>query len=181
MNHPTPLFDLVSVFDALNQASVLPTRLTQSLSEAEANRLGVPIDCFTTDDHATVVASLPGAKPEDIQVSVDNDVLTIRGSVKSEHKQQREGDEKVTWFASEITRGTYERRIRLPFAIQADQVEAEFENGLLRVTLPKVAAARPHKVDVKVASGKVAAAVTESSSSERAQASSSNHKEPVLA
>ena len=85
-----------------------------------------------TDKEIRITAELPGVTEQDIDVSLDDDVLTIRGEKKFERK-----DDKENFHFVERSYGTFQRSLRLPFSIDPEQVQASFENGVLTVTLPK--------------------------------------------
>ncbi|PVE21657.1 type III effector protein [Microvirga sp. KLBC 81] len=85
-----------------------------------------------TDKEIRITAELPGVTEQDIDVSLDGDVLTIRGEKKFERK-----DDKENFHFVERSYGTFQRSLRLPYAINPEQVQASFENGVLTVTLPK--------------------------------------------
>jgi HSP20 family protein len=87
-----------------------------------------------TESEIRVEAELPGVREEDIDVSLNDEVLTIRGEKKFERK-----DAKENFHFVERSYGTFQRSVRLPFPINPDQVRANFENGVLMVTLPKSA------------------------------------------
>lgn len=154
MMRPTPFTDVFSLVDAVTEAAIPRVRVVRSGSAqsdtARAATWGMPVDCYTTDDHAVVLAAMPGVHPDDINVSVHKDVLSITGSVSSDRKQHDKDGAPVTWYLSEIQRGQYERRIKLPFAVEEDGVEAQFSNGLLRIELPKVEAAKPRRIHVRL-------------------------------
>ena len=90
------------------------------------------MDVSETDRELRVQAELPGVSESDIEVSLNEDVLTIRAEKKQERKEEREGV-----HFSERAFGTFQRSLRLPFQVNPDQVQARFENGVLSVTLPK--------------------------------------------
>jgi len=85
-----------------------------------------------TEKEIRITAELPGVTEQDIDVSLDDDMLTIRGEKRFERT-----DEKETFHFVECSYGTFQRSLRLPFAVNPDQVQASFENGVLTVTLPK--------------------------------------------
>ena len=87
-----------------------------------------------TEHEIRVAAELPGVREEDIDVSLNDEVLTIRGEKKFERQ-----DEKENFHFVERSFGTFQRSIRLPFPVNPDQVQARFDNGVLTVTLPKTA------------------------------------------
>jgi HSP20 family protein len=155
MIRQSPLYDVLSILDsfnsAFNQSTRLPLQSTRSTSSSNGElTMGMLVDCYATNDHAVVLAAMPGIHPDDANVSVDKDTLTITGSVSGERKQQDEKGDPVAWYLSEIPRGSFERRITLPFPIDEERVEAQFSNGMLRIVLPKLEASKPRKVSLQV-------------------------------
>jgi HSP20 family protein len=106
--------------------------------------LGMAVDMYQDDKDVVVKASLPGVKPEEVDISITGDVLTIKG----EHKEEEEVKEK-DYFRKELRYGTFSRSLQLPVAVNSDKAEAVFENGLLTLTLPKAEEARPKQIKVK--------------------------------
>ena len=90
------------------------------------------MDVSETDKEVRIQAELPGVSENDIEVSLHEDVLTIRAEKKQERKEEREGV-----HFSERAFGTFQRSLRLPFQLNPDQVQARFVNGVLSVTMPK--------------------------------------------
>ncbi len=148
----TPFYDILSAFDALDQATSLPRRSRRKAGNTHTAQSSMPVDLYVTNDHAMVLASMPGMHPENVEVSVEKDTLTIAGSLSADRKQEDEHGEPVTWYMAEIPRGEYERRIRLPFEIDESTVEAGFSNGLLRIKLPKLEVSKPRRIPVTVTS-----------------------------
>ncbi len=115
-------------------------------------------DCFTpfsnypelnlssTDDEAMVTADLPGFEPAAVDLSVEGSTLRLRGT---REKEASENDD--TYYRCERWSGSFDRTIRLPFEVEANKVEAKFNNGELKVTLPRAEADRPQKIEVKAA------------------------------
>ncbi len=103
-----------------------------------------PVDVYETADALVVKAALPGLRPEDVDISVQGDQLTIRG----EYRQEAE-EEKGNYHRRELRYGAFARRIPLPVQVDADKAEATFEHGLLTVTLPKTPEVRPKSIRVK--------------------------------
>ena len=102
-----------------------------------------------TDKEIRVTAELPGVTEKDIDVSLDGDLLTIRGEKKFE---QRKGGEKENYHFVERSYGTFQRSLRLPFPVDPGQVAASFENGVLTIVLPKTAQQeRNRKIQVQSA------------------------------
>ncbi len=101
-------------------------------------------DVVDTNDAIRIVAELPGVDPSDVNLSVENNVLTLRAE-----KRREEGGEQPRNGRYERTYGMFERRFTLPSTVEADRVEASFENGLLTVHLPKSERARMREIPVK--------------------------------
>jgi len=102
------------------------------------------IDMYQTDSEVVVKAALPGVKADDVQISVTGDVLTIKGEIKQEEEQKGR-----SYHIREHRWGAFERSIVLPTAVVADKAKAEFENGILTITLPKAEEVRPKTITVK--------------------------------
>lgn len=90
------------------------------------------IDVKETETGLTVTAELPGMSEQDVELTVDNDVLTIKGEKKSESSRDEKG-----WHVQERTFGAFVRTLQLPFAPKPDEVTASFSKGVLTITLPK--------------------------------------------
>ncbi len=99
---------------------------------AEGAFLMPRIDARETENAICIAAELPGVAEKDIEVALDEDVLTIRAEKKLERREEREN----THF-TERAFGTFQRSVQLPGRVDADQVKASFENGVLTITLPK--------------------------------------------
>jgi HSP20 family protein len=102
-----------------------------------------------TENEIRVTAELPGVTEQDVEVTLDDDVLTIRGK-----KQFEKADEKENFHFIERSYGTFQRSLRLPFQVDPVQVKASFENGVLTVTLPKTPQQeRSRRIQVQAARG----------------------------
>jgi HSP20 family protein len=120
------------LFDDVFRGAGLPTA-TGSQGQGDVGTfVNAHMDVSETDTEIRITAELPGVTEQDIDVSLDDDVLTIRGEKKFERK-----DEKETYHFVERSYGTFQRALRLPFPVDPEQVQASFENGVLTVTLPK--------------------------------------------
>ena len=106
---------------------------------------GVPaVDMYQTEDSVVVKATLPGIKPEDLQISITGDVLTIRGESKQEEEVNN-----ATYHLHERRYGSFSRSIPLPSQVVSDKANAEFEHGVLTLTLPKAEEVKPKTITVK--------------------------------
>jgi len=92
------------------------------------------MDVAETDKEVRVCVELPGVEEKDIDVTLDNDLLTIRGEKKFE---QEKGDDKTNYHFVERGYGRFQRSLRLPYQVNPDEVKASFHNGVLTVTVPK--------------------------------------------
>jgi len=106
------------------------------------------VDVVESDQAYLVKAELPGLSPENIDVQVENDVLTVRGERKTENDEQRGGYRRV-----ERRYGSFARSFVLPKGTNPESIEAQIEHGVLTLTIPKVAAVTARKVEVKSAGG----------------------------
>lgn len=102
-------------------------------------------DIYETEGEIIVKAELPGLKKEDIKVSVENNVLTIRGERKFEEEAKREN-----YYRIERSYGEFLRSFTLPTGIDAKKINAEFKDGMLKIALPRMEEAKPKAVDIKV-------------------------------
>jgi len=102
------------------------------------------IDMYQTDDEVVVRASLPGYKADDVQINITGEVLTLKGEVKQEDEKKERA-----WHIREQRWGSFERSVALPTDVMADKAKAEFENGILTVTLPKADEVKPKIINIK--------------------------------
>ena len=102
------------------------------------------IDIVETPEGYQVRAELAGVNSEDVDVSLNGDVLTIRGEKNVEEKREEEN-----WTLRERTWGKFERSFTLPSPVTAENIVAETKNGVLTVDIPKAREAKPHKIKVK--------------------------------
>jgi HSP20 family protein len=105
---------------------------------------GPAVDMYQTKDDIIVRAAVPGIKPDDINISVTGDILTIQGELKEEEKV-----EKSNYLRQERRYGQFCREFSLPTQVNADKAKAEFEHGVLTLRLPKAEAVKPKSITVK--------------------------------
>lgn len=103
------------------------------------------LDVFETEKDLVVKTPLAGVDSKDVDVSVKNGVLTIKGATKKEH----EVDEK-NYYRKEVRSGSFHRELTLPVEVDENKVSAEFDNGMLKVICPKAKQAETKKIEVKV-------------------------------
>jgi len=136
---------LSDVMDRLmRNAFVSPARWL----DMNGDNLDAPaLDVSETADGYTVKAALPGWKPENVDVSFENGVLTLKGEWNQESEQK---DEKTKWHSKEIRYGSFQRSITLPTDVEADKAKAEFENGVLTLDIPKAEVVKPKQIKIGV-------------------------------
>jgi HSP20 family protein len=98
-----------------------------------------------TENELILTAELPGMKPEDVDVQLENNILTIRGQRREERREEDEGRRYHLW---ERSFGSFERSFTLPRTVKGDDISAEFEDGLLHVRMPKAPEARSRRIEV---------------------------------
>jgi HSP20 family protein len=111
-----------------------------------AGSMGLALDIEERSNEFVVTAPIPGMKPEDVEISVLGDTLRIHGERKEE---RREEGENQRWLVREQRYGAFERMITLPSSVKADQANAEFQDGILTVTLPKAEGAKEKRIPVQ--------------------------------
>lgn len=145
-----PFTDLRSTMDRLFEDGFSrPWRLLGT--DGGQTDMAFPVEVSETDTAIDVKAALPGVKPEEVDISVQNDVLTIKGAHREETKE-----EKKDYYRREIRYGSFHRALALPTGVDADKAEAKYENGILTLHLPKAEAARAKQIKVAGGNGVVA-------------------------
>jgi HSP20 family protein len=137
-----PFTDLVSLRDAMDrlfEESVIRPR--NWLAPAFE---GLAVDVYETEEDVVVKATVPGVKPEDIDISVTGDTLTIKGEFKEEEKVEKEN-----YIRRERRQGSFSRSLTLPTSVDVEKANAEFEHGVLKLTLPKAEEVKPKTIEVK--------------------------------
>jgi HSP20 family protein len=134
--------DINRLFDDLLQPAALPTMADPAVATA---LITPQINVSETDTEIRVAAELPGVDLCDLEVDVMDDMLVIRGE-----KRLERGDEDENFHFVERAYGSFQRTVQLPFAADPDQVQANFENGVLSITVPKSdQQQRAHRIDVR--------------------------------
>jgi HSP20 family protein len=109
------------------------------------SRVGdVPVDMYQTASDVVIRASLPGIDPEEIDISITGDTVTIKG----EHREEKEVKEE-NYFRKEHSYGAFSRTVPIPVAVQSDKAEAVFDKGMLTLTLPRSEKEKPKQIKVK--------------------------------
>ena len=114
---------------------------------ADGREWSIPLDIVQEEDKYVLRASLPGIAPENIEVSIDHGVLTIKGRTEAEAEDQQEDG---SYMVRERRSGSFSRSLRLPESVDADQAKPNFDNGVLTITLPKVESKKAKHLTVTV-------------------------------
>lgn len=122
------------------------TFLNRPVGLGMKERLWAPaLDMYETKDDLYVQVELPGVKENEVQVSITNDVLTVKGERAQQQELRDDNSPRLErWF------GKFERSIELPTAIQADKVKATYRDGVLEIKLPKAEAVKPKEIKIDV-------------------------------
>lgn len=105
------------------------------------------VDIYENNDHIVLEAELPGMSPDDVNISIENNVLTLHGERRFEKKDERDNFHRV-----ERSYGSFTRSFTLPPTVSSENVEANFDNGVLRLTLAKREEAKPRRIEIKAGS-----------------------------
>jgi len=139
-----PFRDLISLREAMDQllkeSYVRPG--TEMLASRAAGALAV--DMYETDEAVVVKTATPGVDPEDIDISITGDTLTIKGETRVDEEIEEEN-----YLCRERRYGAFSRSLTIPVAVQADEAEAEFEDGVLTLMLPKAEQVKPKAIEIK--------------------------------
>ena len=139
-----PMSEMVTLRDAMDR--LFSEAFTRPWGLADGTRgSGMPaVDMYQTDDDVIIKAVVPGMKSEDVQISVTGDTLSIKGELKEENDSREKA-----YHIREQRWGSFERTITLPTLVKSDKAQAEFENGVLTITLPKAEDVKPKTITIK--------------------------------
>ena len=145
--------DFVVLRDAMNQLledSFVPNRGSRGGGNGNGTMVRpLPLDVYATQDEAVVIAAVPGMSPQNLEVTIDQNVVTLSGTVPT--AAESEQGKGATWYLHELWHGQFRRSVTVPFEVDAAQADATFENGIVRIVLPKAERAKPHKIAIKAA------------------------------
>lgn len=139
-----PFSELLTLRQAMDKlfedSYVSPSRLLSAVGvEAVA-----PIDMYQTDKDVVVKVSLPGVKQDGVDITITGDTLTVKGEAKAEKKVKQED-----YFYQERRYGAFSRAVTLPEGLGTDKAEANFEDGVLTLTIPKSEKVKPKEIKIK--------------------------------
>ena len=138
-----PFREMVSLRDAMNRLFE-ESFLRPGLVGSQDTGLYAPLDVYETDNQVVLKAAVPGLKPEDLDVTITGDVLTIKGEFKSEEKSEK----KRSYIRQERRYGAFTRQLTLPTAVDSNNITATFENGILTLEMPKKENVKPKTVKI---------------------------------
>ena len=140
MNLWNPWDDMLSLREAMNR--LVEDSYVRPVSGGTRGNLA--LDLFEDADNIEVTATLPGMNPEDVEITIQGDVLMIKG----QHKQEQERKQ-GNYHLRERRTGSFYRAVQLPTLVQTDKAQAEFRNGVLHLTLPKAEETKPKTIPVR--------------------------------
>ena len=142
VRRPSPFGELMTLRQAMDRLfddDFRPSRFMSGGFDGPA----LPLDVTTDADRLTIEAALPGIKPEDVDITVENGTVTISGKTTEERKA-----EEGSYVLQEIRRGSFSRTVSLPTGLEADKATATFENGILRLEIPKAEQVKPRTIKI---------------------------------
>ena len=139
-----PVRDMITLREAMDQ--VFNENYMRNRDYRQPQAWQLPVDAFTTEDAIVLIADVPGLKPEELNVTLEGDTLTIRGELKTRAEDRN-------YLLRERATGPFERVLSINTPIDTNKVTAEFSDGVLTLTLPKAEAVKPKQIKV-VANGK---------------------------
>jgi len=138
-----PFSELMSLRDAMDrlfeESFVRPRGALSPMGLSE-----LALDVYETENDVVINAAIPGIKPEDIDIAITGDTVSIKGELKQETKV-----EKANYYRQERRYGAFSRAVSLPVPISADKAEATFKDGVLTLTIPKAEEAKPKTIKIK--------------------------------
>ena len=136
-----PFRDVVTLREAMDRLMEDGFTSRRPVADERERRFRLPLDAYVTPEEIVIVANMPGIKPEDVEITLEGDTLTIRA-------ERPAPMENVNYVLQERTYGTFQRTLSINVPIDAERAEAKFENGMLVLTVPKAEAAKPKQIQV---------------------------------
>src|ERR1700751_3733143 len=150
---------VIARWDPFREFSTLQDRLNRLFRESygpegrdeslTTSQFAPPVDVYEDEHNVVLKVEVPGIDEKDIDVRVENNVLTVHGERKVEKEEKEENFRRV-----ERQYGSFTRTFTLPSTVDADNVQANYDKGVLKINLPKKAEAKPKQIKVNVGSGK---------------------------
>ncbi|WP_457639811.1 Hsp20/alpha crystallin family protein [Persephonella sp.] len=139
-----PFRELARIEQELNKVfnELVPTPKSGEIGEVAT--WNPRVDIYEKDNKLVIEAEIPGAKKEDVEVKIKDNAVVIKGEVKREEEEKDK-----TYYRSERFYGVFERVIPLPVEVKVEEAKASFENGILKIEIPKVSEEKEVKIEVK--------------------------------
>ena len=143
-----PLSEMVTLRQAMDRLfeDSIVSPLTWRTIGGRGDTVSAPIDVHETTDEIVVTASLPGIQPEDVDITMTGQTLTLKGEFKSDQEEDR-----GQYLYRERRFGSFNRTLQLPVRVEGDRAEATFENGVLTLHIPKSEEVKPRQIQIKPA------------------------------
>lgn len=148
--------EFVFLRDAMNQLleeSFVPSggrRWPEASSSTRLMARPLPLDVYATPDDVVIIAAVPGMNSEDLEITYNQSTVTLSGSMPS--AMESEQGKNATWCLHELWSGKFQRSLTLPVEVDPSKAEAIFDNGIVRITLPKAEWTRPRKIAITAGS-----------------------------
>lgn len=141
IRRPSPFGEMLSLRQAMDR--LFEDSFVRSPAGPAGAESPLAIDVYSNSDELVIEAAMPGVRQEDLEISLLGETLTISASNRQEQERDEEG-----YAYREIRRGTFSRTVSLPSGLNPDGAKASFENGLLRLTIPKAEESRPRQIRI---------------------------------
>ena len=136
-----PAREMLSLREAMDRLFEESFLRPGSLGVSDSPSAMLPMDMYETENDVVVKAAIPGVKPEDVEITIEGDTLTIRG-------ERPAPIENVNYVMQERTFGKFQRTLNINIPVDSNRAEARYENGLLTLVIPKAEAAKPKVIQV---------------------------------
>ena len=148
----SPFSDIMSLRQTMNQLleDTFMVPLTRREGDGGWATAGLPIDMYENNDALVVKARVPGVNPEDVELTIHGDNLTIKAELRSDATQDEAKN--WNWYRQELFYGSVARSMSLPTLIDPDKAEATFRHGELTLVLPKAESVKPRSIKIKTVS-----------------------------
>ena len=145
MNRWNPVRETITLREAMDQLFNETAARNQRYGDGQA-AWQLPVDAYATEDAIVLSACVPGVKPENLDITLEGDTLTIRGELPKRHEDKQ-------YLLRELPTGRFERVLTINTPIDVNKVDAHFEDGVVMITLPKSEAVKPKQIKVKPGNG----------------------------
>jgi HSP20 family protein len=145
--------EFVSLRDAMDRlfSDSFPSGAFRGLSSTNGSgRFNLPLDVYGSDNEIVVIAAVPGIEPDQIELTVNQNTVTIRGELRN--VASSEDAKNATWYLHELPYGKFQRSLTLPVDVDVAKADATFDHGILKLRLPKAESAQPKQIKVRTIS-----------------------------